>query len=450
MINFHLFHSIKKNTIQFLLLLILIACNKEDDVLAVESWELSTESLGVGFEDESNSFNIINTGTVAINYSIIDKNDILKFDRNNGELSAHDTVKINFTASNKAMNTIEEFEVNLKVNDSSVLLPAYASKVNNLKKTKLSGNVVHAIKSQSNKMYIAFADRVEVYQGLEVVDNYDVDNNVTAIAVDETQDKLVVGSGEKDDINVSVYNLSDKKLVEKYKIPWYYDANSSYSNIKIQDVQIVGDDFIYLSPSLSVYHGMYIDRKETKVEEDKGYLLDGEMLFMDPFNDGWIFTGNLVTFINYKYRKIQAYTSWNVSFDSGTTISDEGKIFLKYGLVLQAIPGVESLNEIGKIEFPYDVHNGRATSLSADCNIAQNNVLYFRGQLYSLFPYNLDVFNYTTLNHKYSLAVNAYQDEYFYFDKKGAFIFSDQDSNKAYLILQKGKNTWYMNSFTLI
>ena len=103
----------KKITVPLLLLFIVTACSKDDDALKVEpveSWELSTASPGLGFDDESNSFEIINTGTVKINYAIVDPNEILQFDGNTGELNANDTVKISYTASDKALYSRSGFQ----------------------------------------------------------------------------------------------------------------------------------------------------------------------------------------------------------------------------------------------------------------------------------------------------------------------------------------------------
>lgn len=447
MTNFNLYNLIIKNSVHILLfILITISCQEKEDELEVESWELSDEVLGVGFDDIDNTLTIKNTGSVKLVFEIHDDQGIFLFDREFGEISANGSVEISYSASDKAMNKIEEFDVNLVLNDSAIVIPAYASAAKGIEKVELTGKVVHALSGESNKIYIAYKDRVDVYRSLNIIESYNLNPLTTAIAVDENQDILVVGNGLSHNLQLSVYSLSTKVLLEQYDIPWSGDSDH---NVTILDIEIIGDDFIYLTSQGPPTHGIYVDRKESTVNEDKGYLVYNELLFKDPLNDGWIFSGEYVTFINYQYRQIQAYTSWNTYFGSGTVISDEGRIFLSSGSVFNSASGVSSIYDYGTIKFPFYAINGRPTSLSADCNIDHDNVLYFRGQNFLLFPYHIDIFNYTSLDHKFSLAVNGYKDYNFYLQKNVGFIFHDKISNKGYLILEKEHNKWFLNAFSL-
>lgn len=443
------FNPFIRNSVQAILfILVIVSCKEEEDVLKIESWKISDEVLGLGFDEINNTIVIKNTGTLKLDYEIHDDNGIFIFDRNFGEIPVDDIVEISYSASNQAINKILEFDVKLVLNDSTITIPAYASATKSLKKVELSGQVVHALSSESNKIYIAYDDRVDVYQSTNRMETYDLNPLTTAIAVNESQDILVVGNGLNDNLKLSIYNLSTKVLLEQYDVPWYGD-NGGYRDVEILDIEIIGDDFIYLTSQGPSDNGIYIDRKESTVNKDKGYLVYGELLFKDPLNDGWIFSGNKVTFINYQYRKIQAYTSWNTYFGSGSVISNEGRIFLRNGNVFNSISGVSSIYDYGIVEFPFDAPNGRPTSLSADCSIEHNNVIYFRGQNFLSFPYHIDIFDYSSLDHKFSLALNAYKEEYFYLRKKAGFIFHDKFSNQGYLILEKKRNKWSLNVFSI-
>src|SRR5690606_4739274 len=159
------------------IILLNISCKgREVDELQieVESWELSDEVLSLGFDDINNYLIIKNTGSVKLDYNISEDEGILHFDLESGEILANDSIKILYSGSNKAMNKIKEFDVNLVLNDSAITIPAYASVVNNLKKVELSGKVVHALSSESNKIYIAYEDRVDVYRSLSIEDSYNL------------------------------------------------------------------------------------------------------------------------------------------------------------------------------------------------------------------------------------------------------------------------------------